>query len=219
MGRGALPLDETIRISHERGVPVVVDAAAQLPPVENLWRYTRDLGADLAVFSGGKDLRGPQASGLIVGRADLIEAIRVHGAPNQWLGRPMKVGKEEMVGLLAAVERYVQLDHAARLAGYEETVRRWIALFDGRPGLSARRGFPNEAGQPVPRVLIEVDPTVTGVTAQEAQRRLWEGDPRIAVPLSGSNVLSLTTDCLDGGDERIVLERVAEVLSGAAVQA
>jgi L-seryl-tRNA(Ser) seleniumtransferase len=219
MGRGALPLDETIRISHERGVPVVVDAAAQLPPVENLWRFTRDLGADLAVFSGGKDLRGPQASGLIVGRADLIEAIRVHGAPNQRLGRPMKVGKEEMVGLLAAVERYVRLDHAARLAGHEETVRRWVALFDGRPGLSARRGFPNEAGQPVPRVLIEIDPAVTGVTAQEAQRRLWEGDPRIAVPLSGSNVLSLTTDCLDGDDERIVLERVAEVLSGAAVPA
>ncbi|MEA2597248.1 MAG: D-glucosaminate-6-phosphate ammonia-lyase [Thermomicrobiales bacterium] len=216
---GALSLEETIRISHEHGVPVVVDAAAQLPPVENLWRYTRDLGADLAVFSGGKELRGPQASGLIVGRADLIEAIRAHGAPNQRLGRPMKVGKEEMIGLLAAVELYLNQDHAARIAGYEATVRRWIARFDGRPGITARRGFPNEAGQPTPRALIEIDPEIVRLTGAEVKQRLWEGDPAISFPLAGPNILSLTPDCLDGDDEQIVLDRLDEVLIGAPVPA
>ncbi len=81
MAAGALPLPEVIEIAHARGVPVIVDAAAQLPPAENLWYFTRELGADLVVFSGGKDLRGPQASGLIVGRPDLIEACLLNGAP------------------------------------------------------------------------------------------------------------------------------------------
>lgn len=214
---GALSLQETVRIARERGVPVVVDAAAQLPPVENLWRYTQELGADLAVFSGGKDLRGPQSSGLVVGRADLIEAIRAHGAPNQRLGRPMKVGKEEMIGLLKAVELYVSQDQTARIAGYEETVRSWIAHFDGLPGVVASRRFPNEAGQPTPRLLIDIDPAIVGLTAAEVQQRLWLGDPAIAFPLAGPNTLSLTPDCLDGDDESIVLDRLEEVLTGSPV--
>ena len=98
--RGALPLEETVEIAHAHGVPVVVDAAAQLPPTENLWRFTRELGADLAVFSGGKDFHGPQASGLLVGTEAMIAAVAVNGSPYQRLARPMKVGKEEMIGLL-----------------------------------------------------------------------------------------------------------------------
>src|SRR5690606_15924451 len=109
-GPGDIPIEQFIQIAHARGVPVLVDAAAQLPPVENLWRYTQ-MGADLVVFSGGKDLHGPQASGLILGRKDLIEACAVNGSPNASIGRPMKVGKEEMVGLLAAVKWYLGLDH------------------------------------------------------------------------------------------------------------
>ncbi|MFM9106521.1 MAG: aminotransferase class V-fold PLP-dependent enzyme, partial [Chloroflexota bacterium] len=178
--RGALPLEETVRIAHAHGVPVVVDAAAQLPPVDNFWRYTRDLGADLAVFSGGKDLRGPQASGLVVGSAALVAACRAHGSPNQRLARPMKAGKEEMAGLLAAVERYVGLDHAAILAESERVVAEWIAAFDGLPGISARRDFPNEAGQPTPRCLVVVDPAAAGVDAAGLRRRMFAGDPPVA---------------------------------------
>ncbi len=180
LSRGALPLPETIRLAHQHGIPVIVDAAAQLPPVESLWHFTRDLGADLAVFSGGKDLRGPQASGLIVGRADLIEACYENGAPHQRLGRPMKVGKEEMVGLLTAVELYLRQDHAARLAGFEQMVAGWVQALSGCAGVTARRDFPNEAGQPTPRVYIEFDPSLAGITAEAVWQHLWSGDPAIA---------------------------------------
>ena len=120
---GALPLPDVIAAAHARGVPVLVDAAAQIPSVTNLWHFTRDLGADLAIFSGGKGLRGPQSSGLVLGRPDLVAACRANGNPNSAIGRPMKVGKEEMVGILAAVEWSLAQDEAAILAGYEETVQ------------------------------------------------------------------------------------------------
>ncbi len=213
--RGAMSLEDVVQIAHARGVPVVVDAAAQLPPAENLWRFTRELGADLAIFSGGKDLRGPQASGLIVGRADLIEACRLHGAPNQHLGRPMKVGKEELVGLLAAVELYLAQDHAARIAGYEAIVEGWVEALGGLPGVTARRDFPNEAGQPTPRALVLFDAATCGLTGADVRQRLWEGDPRIAVAPAGEGGISITPDTLDPGEEPVVIGRVREVVMGA----
>jgi L-seryl-tRNA(Ser) seleniumtransferase len=211
--RGALSLEETVRIAHARGVPVVVDAAAQLPPPENLWRFTRDLGADLAVFSGGKDLRGPQASGLVVGNAALIAACRVQGSPNQRLARPMKAGKEEMAGLLAAVERYLALDHAAILAESERVVAEWVAALDGLPGIVARRDFPNEAGQPTPRCLVIVDPAVAGVDAAGLRRRMLAGSPPVAAGEGGlPGSLALTPDTLDGADPAIVTRALIDAL-------
>ena len=121
---GDLPLAEVIEVATRHGIPVVVDAAAQLPPVSNLWNFTQ-MGAALAVFSGGKDLRGPQSSGLVLGRRDLIEACRMHGSPNRSVGRPMKVGKEEMMGLLVAVERYLTLDHARSRTVSAKTRSMW----------------------------------------------------------------------------------------------
>ncbi|MBA3643813.1 MAG: aminotransferase class V-fold PLP-dependent enzyme, partial [Chloroflexia bacterium] len=95
---GALPLAEVIPIAREHGVPLLVDAAAQIPPVANLWHFTRDLGVDAAIFSGGKALRGPQCSGLVLGKPEIIAGCRANGNPNHSIGRPMKAGKEELVG-------------------------------------------------------------------------------------------------------------------------
>ena len=154
-GPSELSLEEVIRSANKYKVPVIVDAAAQLPPVSNLWNYTQQ-GADLAIFSGSKDLAGPQAFGLVLGKKDLIERIRGYGAPNQGVGRPIKVGKEEMMGLLAAVERYLKLDHESLLQTYEARVQYWISGLNGKNGILAQRDFPNEAGQPVPRTLVEL---------------------------------------------------------------
>ena len=214
--QGVLSLPETIRIAHAHHIPVIVDAAAQLPPVENLWHFSRDLGADLAIFSGGKDLRGPQASGLIVGRADLIAACAENGAPYQRLGRPMKVGKEEMVGLLAAVELYLQQDHEARMAGFEATVQFWVDAFSDWPGVAARRDYPNEAGRPLPYALLEFDPTVIDLSAAEIKQQLWEGDPPIAVSSAGSSGLHLTPDTLQPGEAEIIAEQLKQILKSSS---
>jgi len=208
LASGALPLAETVEVAHAHEIPVVVDAAAQLPPTENLWRFTRELGADLAVFSGGKDFHGPQASGLLVGTEAMIAAIAVNGSPHQRLARPMKVGKEEVIGLLAAVERYVDEDWQDRARRYEATVERWIECFADLPGLSASRLFPNEAGQPTPRCRVAFA-AETGLSGAEAVRLLWEGDPRIAVSVDGPDAISMTPELLDEGDESILLDRIA----------
>ena len=213
--RGALPLAETVRLARAHDLPVLVDAAAQLPPPENLRRFTRELGADLAIFSGGKDLRGPQASGLVVGRADLIAACRENGAPHQRLARLAKVGKEEAMGLLAAVELYLEIDHAARLAAFEATVAAWVAAFAGLPGVAARRDFPNEAGQPVPRLLLELDPDALGLDAGDVARHLWDGDPAIAVAVGGPGRIYLTPDTLEPGEDCLVADRLATILEAA----
>src|SRR5205814_10069746 len=100
--RGELPLETAVQICRARRVPVLVDAAAQLPPRSNLWSFTRR-GADAAIFSGGKGLRGPQSTGLVLGKRELIDACAFHGPPFPFIGRGMKVGKEELCGILAAV--------------------------------------------------------------------------------------------------------------------
>ncbi|HZP83103.1 MAG TPA: aminotransferase class V-fold PLP-dependent enzyme [Chthonomonadaceae bacterium] len=211
-GKSDLPLPVVIEMAKARGVPVVVDAAAQLPPVENLWRFTQ-MGADLAVFSGGKDLRGPQSSGLILGRRDLIAACAINGNPNHSIGRPMKVGKEEMVGLLAAVRRYVNLDHAARAQNCEQIVADWNAALNRLPGVSACRDFPNEAGQPLPRSLVTIHADAAGVNRETVMKRLESGDPAIMVSAGGADSLLLNPMTLEPGEEKIVLERLIEALT------
>lgn len=195
-GKGEPSLDETIAVANAAGIPVLVDAAAQLPPTENLWRFT-ERGATAAIFSGGKDLCGPQASGLVVGKRWLIEAMRPHGSPNAAIGRPMKVGKEEMAGLLAAVRRYLTIDQDARRERDERVVAAWIEALGVLPGVTVVRSWPNEAGQPNPRALLRLDPAAAGCDESELVRRLWEGSPRIAVGGGAGGVYLNPMTCTD----------------------
>lgn len=186
-GHGEPSLEETMAIADARKIPVLVDAAAQLPPAENLWRFTQ-LGATAAIFSGGKDLCGPQTTGLVVGRQWLIEALRPLGSPNAGLCRPMKVGKEEMAGLLAAVRRYLTIEYADRLARDERIVEEWRKALSEIPGVTVARSWPNEAGQPMPRAQVRLDPIIIGFNADELAKRLWDGDQRIAVACGGDSL-------------------------------
>jgi len=210
-----LSLKETVAIAHARGVPVIVDAAAQLPPLENLTYFTVECGADVALFSGGKALRGPQASGLMVGSTKLLDAVRANAAPRQRLARAMKVGKEEIAGLVAAIERYVALDHEAMASTWNETVEMWAKGLDDLDGVTVRRVEDNEAGQPVARLEITLDPGFSMISAAEVVERLWDDTPRVAVLAGLENSIYVTPDTLVGDDEMMVLDRLRAVLRGA----
>ena len=208
---GLVPLEEAIAIARRRGVPLIVDAAAQIPPVESLWRFTH-MGADLALLSGGKGLCGPQSSGLILGRKDLIEACAFHACPRPFIGRPMKVGKEELVGLMAAVKWYLGLDHEALMASYEAQVQYVIDAFAGCSGVSARRSFPSEAGQPMPRAEITFDEGALGLTRDEILAQLRTGRPSIALAAAGTSRVYLNPQTLQPGQVEIIVTRIKQII-------
>ncbi len=208
---GDITLPEIINIANERDLPVIVDAAAQLPPAENLWRFT-EMGAALALFSGGKDLRGPQSSGMMLGRSELIEAIRPISNPNHGFGRPLKVGKEETLGLLAAVERYLKLDHEARAQYCEETVGVFCAALNPLPGVTAERAFPNEAGQPLAWCLVTIAPAVVGQSADDIIAAFLAHEPAIAVSPLNETQFHLNPMTLQPGEEVIVRDAALQLL-------
>ncbi len=210
-----LSLKQTVAIAHARGVPVIVDAAAQLPPLENLTYSTIECGADVARFSGGKALQGPQVSGLMVGSPTLIDAVRANAAPRQRLARAMKVGKEEIAGLVAAVERYVALDHAALDTEWDEIVSMWAEGLDDLDGVQVRRRSLNEAGQPVPRLEITLDSDVARISAAALVARLWDDTPRVAVLPGLADRVYVTPDTLVSGEATMVMERIRTVLCSA----
>lgn len=208
---GQVPLEQQIEIAHRHGLPVVVDAAAQLPPVENLWRFTQ-MGADLVLFSGGKGLCGPQSSGLILGRPDLIEACAFHACPRPFIGRPMKAGKEEIVGLLAAVKWYLSLDHRKLLRTYEEQVAWLIQELGTVPGVSAVRSFPSEAGQPMPRAEILFDERVLHLKRDDILQALLDGEPAISMAPAGQHGIFFNPQTLQPGQEEIIVNRIHAIL-------
>jgi uncharacterized pyridoxal phosphate-dependent enzyme len=209
-----VPFEEVVRIAHARNIPVIVDAAAQIPLVSNLWHFTKDLGADAIIFSGGKGLRGPQSSGLVLGKREIIEGCRINSAPNHSFGRPMKVGKEEFAGILAAVQYTLDQNEDELLLGYEQTVANWIEDLSGIPGVRAERSYPSEAGQPYPRAYIRLSEP-SPWTPDEVVDAMWEGTPRIAVvvPNDASDAVALNPQTLQPGDDQIVLNRLREVLT------
>jgi L-seryl-tRNA(Ser) seleniumtransferase len=210
LGFGSLSFADVVRIAHEASVPVIVDAAAQLPPKANLWSFTEG-GADLVVFSGGKELRGPQASGLIVGRQDLIDACALHAAPNQRLARAMKVGKEEMLGLLAAVELYLDQDELEELARCERIVADWTTELSSIPAMAAQRDIPGTDGRPLPRAIVTFA-AHTGLTGARVQEALLSGEPSVAVAVAGPNAVYLNPELLRPGEEEAVCDRVKQIV-------
>jgi len=211
LATGALGLDLVVAAAHRRNVPVIVDAAAQIPPVSTLWRFTNEYGADAVILSGGKGLRGPQASGLILGRRAIIEGCRVNGSPNHGIGRPTKVGKEELMGLLAAVEYALGNDESKIIAGYERSVRLWVDGLSVLPGVHAERGFPSEAGQPHGRAVVHLKPTAR-LGRDDLVAQLWGRDPRIAVGIVGDDAVALNPQPLRPGEDELVLRAMLDAL-------
>lgn len=189
--RGALPLAEVAAIAHEKGVPVIVDAAAQLPPVENLWRFTGE-GGDMVVFSGGKTLCGPQTSGLIVGKERYLADCRRFGAPAHGVCRSAKASRESMIGLCVAVENYLALDHAALAQCLSARVDRLLAAMEACALYAPYRVEHGSVGQSYPRAFahIAAPHTPAEVAAAMRQKGIFIGTDRLenAIYLSPLNL-------------------------------
>jgi len=211
-----LALSDVIPIAKEMGLPLIVDAAAELPPVENLSRFFH-MGADLTVFSGGKDIRGPQCSGLVVGGRDLIDACALNANPNYSIGRAMKVGKEEIAGMIAALERYLSQDFAAEEKLWEDMVAHIVDTLADIPGLDARRVSPAEPGvQPnwIPRVYLDWQKGTIPLSSGEARSLLRQGEPGIAVGTTSTG-LFVNPQTLTPGQEKIIAKRLRKLFGSA----
>ena len=211
---GEIKSDDFIKIGRERGIPTMNDAASDATPKENLWKYTKQ-GFDLVIFSGGKALRGPQASGLLLGRKDLIEASFPAMSPYGGIGRGMKVGKEELCGVLAAVERYLKVDHAAEMRELEGRVESIRTALKNVTGVQTARHVPVIANE-VPHVTVEWDESARGVTSAEVLTKLQAGDPPIHVQRPGNGKLLISVWMMRGDEHRIVGRRLREVLTPSA---
>ena len=204
-GLEVMTVREHIELGRASGVPVLVDMASDLPTGVSLREFV-DAGADLMVISGGKGIGGPQSSGILAGRADLIEAARLNASPNEGIGRGMKVGKEEIVGLVVAVERYVARDIESWVSGWSETARRVAADLQGVPGLTAEV-VTNTAGYE--DVEITWDPEIIPLTTDQAKQGLMDGEPRL------SYLMTIRTRLLRDGEEVLVARRLRDFFTDA----
>lgn len=204
--RGQIGRAEWIEVARARGVPTMNDAAADVPPPERLRGYVEE-GFDMVIFSGGKGLLGPQASGLLLGRPDLVEAASKAISPAAGIGRGMKVGKEEIAGLVAAVDRYLTLDHDAERRELDARAERVHGVLGGASGLALETVVPEIANH-VPHVEVRWSEADHGLTSQEAVETLLEGDPPVAVSRTGEGRLRISMWMLRPGEEMIVAERV-----------
>ena len=211
---GQVPMEKAIAIAHEHGVPFFVDAADEAPPKSNLRHYL-DQGADLVCFSGGKGVLGPSSTGLLLGRKDLIEAAMMnHMLDSDSVGRGMKVDKEGLVGIVAAVERFVNLDWEKEEAEWwarHDRIRRYLKDL---PGVKAEP-LPEDIAPPhVPRIYVEWDAQALGLEAGDVARMMREGKPSIAT-LSSAYGFTLVSATLQPGEDEIVGKRLREILSAA----
>ena len=222
-GSGRISREDWVRVAHQHGVPCFNDAAADIPPILNLWNYTQ-MGFDLVTFSGGKGLRGPQCTGLLLGRKDLIEAAKKNNSPNSnTIGHGMKVAKEEIVGLVAAVDWFLQQDDAAMEAEFRQRADRIAKHLSVVPTVQTQIFIPEIANH-VPHLLITYDQSRLTITGAEVMQKMRGGTPRIELnpstggaPASaglpgGPNTIVVGVWMLQPGEDMVVAKRLREVL-------
>jgi len=214
---GQVPLEEVIRIAKNHKIPTIVDAAAELPPPENLKKFVA-MGADLVTFSGGKAIGGPNATGILCGRRDLIEAaflnsyiaFEVMGYRN--IGRAMKVGRESIIGLIVALQEYVKRDHEADFRSWDAKVKYIIEELRDQPCIEAKRIIGNSSRLRIPYVQLSIDEKALGMTVKDVVNLLKKGEPSIWVSSHLGKILINASTLLEN-EEKIVVNKIKEILS------
>jgi L-seryl-tRNA(Ser) seleniumtransferase len=218
--------EDWVRVAHQHGVPCFNDAAADVPPISNLWNYTQ-MGFDLVAFSGGKGMRGPQCTGLLLGRKDLTDAARLNNSPNSnAVGRGLKVAKEDIIGMVAAVDWFLSQDDAAMEAEFRKRADRIAELVKKVPTVETTIFIPTVANH-VPHLLVTYDPAHVRTTGLEVMQKMRAGKPRIELnpgtgggPASaglpgGEHTIIVGVWMLQPGEDLIVGRRLREVLQNA----
>ncbi len=213
-----------LAIAHEHQVPCHMDAAADMPPIANLWNYT-GMGYDLVCFSGGKGIRGPQNAGLLLGRKHLTDLAAANNSPvGDAVGRGMKVAKEQIVGMVAAVDWLLAQNDETNQAEYMRRADAVMRAVKGIPSMKAEVYIPEIANH-VPHVILAYDPKTVGVTPKQVQERLRIQSPRIELnpstgesnsqmgPHSNENTIVVGVWMMLPGEAEIVGKRLNEVLS------
>ena len=224
-GSAQIGREEWLRVAQEYKIPCHLDAAADMPPISNLWKYTV-MGFDLVAFSGGKGMRGPQNAGLLLGRKSLTDLAHENNNPEEGIGRGMKVAKEQIVGMVAAVDWVLSHTEESLQADYQKRVERIIAALKGIPSVTTETVVPKIANH-VPHLLIRFDPAVAGVTTGQIVAALRSGNPSIELnPNTGqkpnqgipadANTLVVGVWMLQPGEDAIVGQRIRAAFSKQA---
>ncbi len=211
--QGEIGHEEFVAIGKKHGIPTFIDCAADVPPVENLFKFTK-IGFDLVAFSGGKGIRGPQSAGLLLGNRDYIKAARLHTPPRgTTIARGMKVNKEEVLGMLVALELYLQRNHKEEWELWENQIQLISDSATSVDGVESEIHVPPHANH-VPSLRLRWDHDKVKITPEEARKKLKEGHPSIAT-VGNKEMIGITTWMMVPGQERIVAQRVKEVLTNA----
>ncbi len=208
---GQIKVEEWVKLAKELNVPSFIDAAADTPPVSHLWDYTV-MGYDLAAFSGGKAIRGPQCAGLLIGRKDLVAYALLNNSPHEdTLGRSQKVGKEEIIGMVKALESYLKEDHEALNKEWQRRLEFVSAKITKVPGVSTSYMVPDIANH-VPHMDIKWDAQRISLTPREAGKALRAGKPSIVLSTGEEGeTLSMNSFMLQPGEEKIVGENLVKL--------
>ncbi len=213
---GEIKVEEWVNIAHAHNIPAFIDAAADTPPVSHLWDYAQ-MGYDLIAFSGGKAIRGPQCAGLLVGKKDLVAYALLNNSPHEdTLGRSQKVGKEEVVGMVKALELYLAEDHAALNAEWQRRLDYISAAVTKIPGVATEFSVPDVANH-VPHLRISWDPKRVSATPREVSAALRQSKPSIVIGASEQGGgLSMNSFMLQADEEKIIAEKLTQILKAHA---
>ncbi|EAR02520.1 selenocysteine synthase (seryl-tRNASer selenium transferase) [Maribacter sp. HTCC2170] len=211
--QGEIKWEEFIALAKKHGIPTFIDCAADVPPVENLFKFTK-LGFDLVAFSGGKGIRGPQSAGLLLGNRNFIEAARLHTPPRgTTIARGMKVNKEEVLGMMVALELYLARDHEKEWKLWESQIKLISDSARSVKGVETEIHVPPHANH-VPSLRIRWNEDIVKISKDDMRKELREGHPSIET-VGNKETVGITTWMMEPGQERIVAQRVKEILASA----
>lgn len=219
--KSSLPLETVVEVAHSQRVPVIVDAAAELPPRIKLTQYI-EKGADLVIFSGGKHIGGPNNSGILAGRRDLVKLAHLQAYPFHGVGRASKMSRETIVGLIKALELYLKKDEELYSNRWKDEVKRMIKQLGDIPGVKTgltHHKTVEEETSMTPLCYLELDEEIVGISGRDLVRRLRDGDPSIETLFEPSFLLeqyegkvTINPQYMLEGDADLVIERIREIL-------